>query len=183
MRLVATEYLSLDGVFEEPGTWSFPFFDEQASQFKWRELQESDALLLGRKTSEGFAAAWPTMEGTGEFGLEMNSMPKYVISSTLADAAWEGSVVLSGPLEAEIDELSALGPVGTCCSPAADSCSTRSGGPTASISIASWCIPSCSGRGARLFAVDADQTVLTLTHHEVFGSGIAVLEYEPVERS
>ena len=68
MRLVATEYLSLDGVFEEPGHWSGPFFKEDAGQFKWRELQASDALLLGRRTYEGFAAAWPTMTGTGEFG-------------------------------------------------------------------------------------------------------------------
>lgn len=63
MRLVATEYLSLDGVFEEPGHWSFPFFSEEAAQFKSTELQASDALLLGRKTYQGFAAAWPTMTG------------------------------------------------------------------------------------------------------------------------
>lgn len=68
MRLVATEYVSLDGVFEEPGHWSLPFFNEEAGQFKSSELQASDALLLGRKTYEGFAAAWPTMEGAGEFG-------------------------------------------------------------------------------------------------------------------
>ena len=63
MRLVATEYISLDGVFEEPGEWSGPFFNDEAGQFKWDELQASDAQLLGRKTYEGFAAAWPTMEG------------------------------------------------------------------------------------------------------------------------
>ena len=65
MRVVATEYISLDGVFEEPGEWSGPFFNDEAGQFKWDELQASDAQLLGRKTYEGFAAAWPTMEGTG----------------------------------------------------------------------------------------------------------------------
>jgi dihydrofolate reductase len=91
MRLVATEYLSLDGVFEEPGQWSFPFFNDEAGQFKWSELQASDALLLGRKTYEGFAAAWPTMKGTGEFGEKMNSMTKYVVSSTMNTADWAGS--------------------------------------------------------------------------------------------
>src|SRR5436853_90246 len=91
MRLVATEYLSLDGVFEEPGHWSGPMFNEEAGQFKWAELQASDGLLLGRKTYEGFAAAWPTMKGTGEFGEKMNSMPKYVVSSTLAKADWPGA--------------------------------------------------------------------------------------------
>jgi dihydrofolate reductase len=53
VRLVATEYLSLDGVFEEPGKWSFPFFNEEAGQFKWAELRASNALLLGRTTYEG----------------------------------------------------------------------------------------------------------------------------------
>ena len=67
MRLVATEYLSLDGVFDEPGEWSGPYFNEEAASFKFKELQATDALLLGRKTYEGFAAAWPTMPGTGEW--------------------------------------------------------------------------------------------------------------------
>jgi len=84
MRLVATEYLSLDGVFEEPGHWSGPFFNDEAGQFKWAELQASDALLLGRKTYEGFSAAWPNMKGTGEFGVKMNTMTKYVVSSILS---------------------------------------------------------------------------------------------------
>src|SRR6266700_7898982 len=104
MRLVATEYVSLDGIFEEPGQWSFPFFSAQASQFKWRELQASDALLLGRRTYEGFAAAWPTMEA-GEFGEKMNSMPKYVVSSTLETADWTGSVLVRGDLTTEIGKL------------------------------------------------------------------------------
>jgi dihydrofolate reductase len=94
MRLVATEYLTLDGVFEEPGQWSFPFFNEQASQFKWRELQASDALLLGRKTYEGFAAAWPGRDDGVGFAEKMNSMPKYVVSSTLTDPAWNNTTVI-----------------------------------------------------------------------------------------
>src|SRR5258708_36046341 len=105
MRLVATEYLSLDGVFEEPGKWSMPFFNAEAAQFKSRELQASDALLLGRRTYEGFAAAWPTMEGTGEFGEKMNSMPKYVVSSTLDRADWTGSVLVKEDLTTEIGQL------------------------------------------------------------------------------
>src|SRR5437879_4989084 len=94
MRLVATEYLSLDGVFEEPGQWSRLWFDDEAGHFKWNELQASDAQLLGRKTYQGFAAAWPTMEGVGEFGVKMNTMPKYVVSSTLDKAEWTGSILI-----------------------------------------------------------------------------------------
>src|SRR5579864_7081680 len=94
MRLVATEYLSLDGVFEE-----------QAAAFKFAELEESDALLLGRKTYDGFAAAWPTMEGTGEFGVKMNTMPKVVVSTTLENPEWENSTVIHGNLEQEVPAL------------------------------------------------------------------------------
>ena len=105
MRLVATEYLSLDGVFEEPGRWSGPFFNDEAGQFKWDELQTSDALLLGRRTYEGFASAWPTMTGTGEFGEKMNSMPKYVVSSILDKLEWAGSKLLKGDVADEVRKL------------------------------------------------------------------------------
>src|SRR3981081_1311193 len=105
MRLVATEYLSLDGVFEEPGHWSGPFFNDEAAQFKFNELQASDALLLGRKTYEGFAAAWPTMTGTGEFGEKMNTMTKYVVSSTLDKVDWSGSKLIHGNVAEEVRKL------------------------------------------------------------------------------
>src|SRR5207253_3154578 len=91
MRLVATEYLSLDGVFEEPGEWSGPFFNDEAAQFKLSELQASDALLLGRNTYEGFAAAWPSMTDEAGFSDKMNTMPKYVVSSSLDKLEWPGS--------------------------------------------------------------------------------------------
>jgi len=97
MRLVATEYLSLDGVFEEPGHWSGPFFNDEAGQFKLAELQASDALLLGRRTYEGFSAAWPNMKGSGEFGVKMNTMTKYVVSSILS-AGSRGSPAISPAL-------------------------------------------------------------------------------------
>src|SRR2546430_2100891 len=105
MRLVATEYLSLDGVFEEPGHWSGPWLNDEAGAFKWAELQNSDAQLLGRKTYEGFASAWPTMEGTGEFGEKMNTMPKYVVSSTLDKAEWTGSKLIKGNVMEEVRKL------------------------------------------------------------------------------
>jgi dihydrofolate reductase len=107
MRLVATEYLSFDGVFEEPGRWSGPFFNEEAQRFKFDELQATDALLLGRRTYEGFAAAWPTMQGTGEFGVKMNSMPKYVVSSTLKTLGWNGSRLIAGDVIGAIRTLKA----------------------------------------------------------------------------
>ena len=182
MRLVATEYLSLDGIFEEPGQWSFPFFSDQAAQFKWRELQSSDALLLGRKTYEGFAAAWPTMEGTGEFGEKMNAMPKYVVSATLERADWSGSILVRGDLAAEIAKLKEQ--------PGRDLLLSGSGRLLNGLNQANlidlyrfMVHPIVLGKGARLFADGIDQTVLELTHHEVLDSGIVILEYQPAAKS
>lgn len=103
-KVVASTYVTLDGYIDEPGRWSFPFWCEEAAQFKSGELFAADALLLGRITYEGFAAAWPRMEGTGEFGAKMNSMPKYVASRTLATAAWNATI-LSGDVAAAVRAL------------------------------------------------------------------------------
>jgi dihydrofolate reductase len=113
-KLVVTEFISLDGVMEDPGGaedfehggWTFTFdFGEDGGAFKYEELMASDAQLLGRVTYEGFAKAWPTMEGTGDFGEKMNSMPKFVVSKTLASADWENSTILSGDLAGEVGKL------------------------------------------------------------------------------
>jgi len=103
-RVVATTYVTLDGYIDEPGMWSFPFWSDEAAQFKARELATSDAQLLGRITYEGFAAAWPTMEGTGEFGEKMNSMPKYVASRTLETATWNATII-KGDVADRVREL------------------------------------------------------------------------------
>ncbi|MFN2581568.1 MAG: dihydrofolate reductase family protein [Candidatus Dormibacteria bacterium] len=92
-RVVASTYITLDGYIDNPGRWSFPFWSEEAAQFKARELFASDAQLLGRITYEQFASAWPTMQGTGEFGEKMNAMPKYVASRTLKDATWNATII------------------------------------------------------------------------------------------
>jgi dihydrofolate reductase len=99
-KVVASTYVTLDGYIDEPGKWAFPFWSDEAGQFKARELLASDALLLGRITYEGFAAAWPTMEGTGEFGVKMNSMPKYVASRTLTSATWNATIIQGDVAEA-----------------------------------------------------------------------------------
>jgi dihydrofolate reductase len=108
--VVVTEFISLDGVIEDPGGaegfkhggWSFKFDrGPEGDKFKVDELNAADAQLLGRVTYEGFAAAWPNMTGD-EFSKKMNSMPKYVVSTTLQSADWENSTVLSGDLASEI---------------------------------------------------------------------------------
>ena len=105
-KIVVTEFVSLDGVIEEP-RWTFDF--DRAAEgdtFKYEELFDAEALLLGRVTYEGFAAAWPSM-GHDEFGQRMNDIEKYVVSSTLADedATWGKTCVLRGNVVAEITRL------------------------------------------------------------------------------
>ncbi|NMO52969.1 dihydrofolate reductase family protein [Actinoplanes sp. TBRC 11911] len=87
-KIVAVEYTTLDGVMEEP-MWSGPYFNEELGNWQDANLREADALLLGRKTYEGFKEAWPKMEAeTGHFGVKMNSMPKHVATTTLTEPEW-----------------------------------------------------------------------------------------------
>ena len=105
-RIVLTEFISLDGVIEEP-RWTFQFErGPDGSKFKFDELFDADALLLGRVTYQGFAAAWPSM-GNDDFGKRMNGIPKYVVSSTLADAeaSWGPTTVIRDDVVAEITRL------------------------------------------------------------------------------
>jgi dihydrofolate reductase len=114
-KLVVTEFVTLDGVMEDPGGgekdrfdrggWAFQF-DRGADgdRFKFDELEAADAQLLGRVTYEGFAKAWPSMNDN-PFGEKMNSMPKFVVSSTLEDPTWNNTTVLSGDLAEEVGKL------------------------------------------------------------------------------
>lgn len=107
-RIVVTEFVSLDGVIEEP-RWTFDFDrGPEGNQFKYDELFSASALLLGRRTYEGFAENWPQMDGD-EFAKRMNTIEKYVVSSTLSDEAaiWGPTTVLRGDVVAEVRELRA----------------------------------------------------------------------------
>jgi dihydrofolate reductase len=103
-NVVVSEFLTLDGVMEEP-QWTFQFgSDSDHLQYKSTELFASDALLLGRRTYQGFAAAWPTMQGTGEYGERMNSLPKFVASTTLREMEWNARL-LEGDLAGAVAKL------------------------------------------------------------------------------
>ena len=112
-RIVITEFVSLDGVMEDPGGaedfrhggWTFEFErGDEGNQFKVDELADAEAMLLGRRTYEGFADAWPKREG--EFADKFNSMPKYVVSGTLTDPEWNNTTVLEpGDLADEVAKL------------------------------------------------------------------------------
>src|SRR6266516_3693413 len=111
-RLVVTEFVSVDGVMEDPGGaedfehggWSFQFDrGPEGDKFKLDETMESDALLLGRVTYQGFAEAWPSR--TGEFADKFNSMPKFVVSTTLEEAEWNNSRLIKGDVADEVSNL------------------------------------------------------------------------------
>jgi len=113
-RIVVTEFVTLDGVIEDPGGaeksryggWAFQFErGPEGDKFKYDELMASDALLLGRVTYEGFAAAWPSR--TGEFADKMNGMDKYVVSTTLERADWDNSRIIKRNVVEELSKLKA----------------------------------------------------------------------------
>jgi dihydrofolate reductase len=111
-KLVVTEFITIDGVVEDPGGaedfdrggWAFQFDrGPEGDKFKLDEALAADALLLGRVTYEGFAAAWPSR--SGEFADKFNGMRKYVVSSTLTDPEWNNSHVISGDVAAEVSKI------------------------------------------------------------------------------
>ena len=101
-RIVVSEFVSIDGVMAGPGPqdsyehagWTFQFDDPERRQYKLDEVREHEALLLGRITYDGFAAAWPNMNDPFGFAKKMNAMPKYVVSSTLTDPSWNNTTVI-----------------------------------------------------------------------------------------
>jgi dihydrofolate reductase len=185
-KIVATEFISLDGVMEDPGGaegfehggWTFEISrGEEGDKFKLDELNEAEAQLLGRVTYEGFAAAWPTMEDPVGFADKMNSMPKYVYSTTLESAEWENSTILSGELAASIgkvkDEVDGVILV-------AGSARLVQGLIAADLldELRLMVFPVVLGGGKRLFPDDGRKVPLTLTDARTIGDGIQLVTYE-----
>src|SRR5699024_6300015 len=112
-KIIATEFITLDGVMEDPGGaektkhggWSGQDWNEEEQKYKYDELFATDALLLGRVTYEGFAQAWPSMTDDDGFAERMNSIKKYVISETLEDTKWNNSTLVKGNVIEQIAKL------------------------------------------------------------------------------
>jgi dihydrofolate reductase len=183
-RIVITEFVSLDGVMEAPGGedfkykgWSFDFDrGEEGNQFKLDETVESDALLLGRVTYEGFAAAWPPREG--EFADKFNTMPKYVVSSTLEDPEWNNSTVLKGDVVDEVTKLRQKldGDIyvhGSC--QLARTLIEHDLVDELHLMV----FPVLLGTGKRLFGDTSDKKILRLIDSKTVGDGVAILIYRP----
>jgi dihydrofolate reductase len=184
-RIVVTEFVSLDGVMEAPGGgeeyrhggWTFEFErGPEGDRFKLDELLEAEAQLLGRRTYEGFAAAWPQMEDEAGFAEKMNGMPKYVVSSTLEEAEWENSTVLSGDLAAEVTKLKQEVDGAILV---AGSAQLVQGLLAADLvdELRLMVFPVVLGSGKRLFGPGEEKLALELADAKTVGEGISILTY------
>jgi dihydrofolate reductase len=186
-RIVVTEFVSLDGIIEAPGGgedyrhagWTFEIDrGEEGDKFKLDELREAEAQLLGRVTYEGFAAAWPTIEDEAGFAEKMNAMPKYVVSSTLREASWNNSTVLSGDVAEEVAKLKdGVDGVILVAGSARLVQALVEHGLVDELRL--MVFPVLLGSGKRLFGEVGDKVPLQLTGSKTLGDGIALLTYEP----
>jgi dihydrofolate reductase len=161
------------------GGWSFRFPAPDGQQFKFEELQASDVQLLGRVTYEGFAAAWPAMEETaGEFGKRMNSMPKVVVSTTLTEATWNNTTIISGDVADAVARLKDQ----------YDGDILVAGSATLVDTLREHDLvdeyrlmvhPVVLGRGKRLFKDGAAETDLELIESRKVGPDVLLLTYRP----
>lgn len=181
MKIVVSEFVTLDGVFEAPDKWlggiHFKLFDEEGGKFKYDEAFAADALLLGRITYEAFAKAWSPR--TGDFADRFNSMAKYVASRTLDKAEWNATII-KGDVPEEVAKLKHQ--------PGNDLLVHGSGQLVDTLARNNlvdeyrlWIDPIVVGTGRRLFN-EGFETVLKLVETKAFPSGTVVLIYHPTEK-
>src|SRR3954471_4540741 len=180
--IVVTEFISLDGVIDSPGgdagfargPWTFKFQDEEGYKYKLDELSQHDALLLGRKTYEGFAAAWPGRSDEAGFADKMNSMPKYVVSTTLERADWENSTILRS-----LDDVAKAKDDVDGVMLVAGSAQLVQGLLERDLvdELRLMVFPVVLGTGKRLWGETSDKKTFTLADSKTVGEGIAILTF------
>jgi dihydrofolate reductase len=177
-RVVLSMFTTVDGVIEDPHHWTFQFVSEDAMQTGLEQLRAADALLLGRVTYEGFAAAWPNMSDEAGYADRMNSLPKYVVSTTLDKGDWNNTTVIHDNVTDAIAKLK-----------------TEVAGDIlifGSAALVRWLLrhdlidelrlvtyPVVLGTGKRLFDSPTGSTLLQLVDTKAFTSGVVVLTYAP----
>jgi dihydrofolate reductase len=185
-RIVVTEFVSLDGVMEDPGGsenfaqggWSFKISrGDEGDKFKLDETFASEALLLGRVTYEGFAEAWPSRDG--EFADKFNNMPKYVVSSTMAEPEWNNSSVLRGDVADEVGKLKQKHDGDIVVHGSARLVQALLEHDLVD-ELRLMVYPVVLGSGKRLFGDTSDKKPLRLVESKVVGDGVAILIYQPV---
>ena len=187
-KLVVTEFVSVDGVFEDPGGaegyehggWTFEYNrGDDGDKFKLDELMEAEVQLLGRVTYEGFAAAWPSREGG--FADKLNSDPKYVVSTTLKDPEWRNTTVISGNVADEISKLKERTDGAILVAGSGTLVGTLLGADLVD-ELRLMVFPTVLGRGKRLFPDGIDRLKLTIAETKTVGpDGVQVQIYRRAE--
>lgn len=186
-KIVVTEFVTLDGVMEDPGGaekskhggWAFQFNrGPEGDKFKFDELLASDALLLGRVTYQGFAAAWPSIKDESGFADRMNGISKYVVSTTLQQAGWNNSHLIKSQVVEQVSKLKTM--------PGQDILVAGSGQLVRTLmqhdlvdEYRLMVYPVILGGGKRLFQDGSDTRALRLVEAKPVGSGILTLVYRP----
>ncbi len=184
-RIVVTEFVSLDGVMEDPGGsedfkyggWTFQFDRGEGDKFKLDETMQTEALLLGRVTYEGFAAAWPSREG--EFADKFNTMPKYVVSSTLRDPSWNNTTVLDGDVVQAVSKLRDETDGDVVVHGSRQLVQTLLEHDLVD-ELRLMVFPVMLGSGMRLFGDTTDKKALELVEAKTVGDGITIMIYRPL---
>jgi dihydrofolate reductase len=183
-RIVVTEFVSLDGVMEDPGGsesfrhggWSFEFDrGDEGDRFKLDETMASDALLLGRVTYEGFAEAWPTRDG--EFADRFNTMPKYVVSATLENPEWTNTTVVGGDLGEVVARLKQEHERDIVVHGSQRLVQALLEKDLVD-ELRLMVFPVVLGTGKRVFGETSDKKPLTLADSKVVGDGVVILVYQ-----
>jgi dihydrofolate reductase len=180
--LIVSEFVTLDGVMEAPGGepghphsgWVFDFLSREQEQNKLVEVMAADALLLGRVTYEGFAAAWPGR--SGHFADKMNNMPKYVASTTLEQLEWDNSSVLEGDVPAAVDELKQGDGGAILVAGSATLVHTLLTHRLVD-ELRLMVFPVAVGGGLRVFPDDRERITLSLAGTQTFPTGVVVQTY------
>ncbi len=184
-KVVVSMFVSLDGVMEDPGGaeksehggWTMPYWNEEIAKFKYDELFASGALLLGRVTYQGFAAAWPSRTDEAGFADRMNNLPKFVVSKTLERVGWNNSTLIKGNIAEEVARLKQQ--------PGQDILIAGSGTLVRTLmqhdlidQYQLLVYPVVLGSGKRLFE-NVRKTPLKVVETKAFSSGVVLLSYQP----
>jgi dihydrofolate reductase len=176
-RIVSNFFISLDGVVERPDQWHFPYFDDAMGQIVGADMATTSAFLMGRKLYDEWSEYWPQQSADVPFSEFINGLPKYVVSTTLQDASWTNTTVVSGDVAGRLREVkeSTDGDIGM----------------SGSATTVRWLIanglldelallvhPIAVGSGQRLFE-DTPTTPFTLMHSQTLDSGVLHLRYAP----
>ncbi|HVD89525.1 MAG TPA: dihydrofolate reductase family protein [Jatrophihabitantaceae bacterium] len=181
-KLIASIYISLDGIVEAPENWYIPYADDEAEGYARQQLFASDSLLLGRRTYEGFAAAWPSRpDNDGGFAARINSMPKHVVTRSLTqDKAEWNATIIADDMPAEVRRLKKQ--------PGKDILLYGSGSLVDALvdhdlidELRLWIIPVVVGNGKRLFSDRKVMKSWQLVGTTPFRSGAVVLAYVPIK--